>query len=132
MKIQSYLSFNGNCQQALNFYQDIFGGEIKNVQTYEHQEIDIPENFRNKWQHAEFKGKGFEFMAYDAAPDTPLNEGNKVCMSIDCSNEDEGRQVFDKLAEKGKVHTNWQKMSWGENYGRCSDQYGIQWMVNAK
>jgi PhnB protein len=132
MKIQSYLSFNGDCQQALNFYKDIFGGEIRNTQTYEDQKIDIPENYRQKWQHAEFKGKGFEFMAYDAAPDTPLNEGNKVCMSIDCHNEEEGRKTFEKLAEKGRIHTNWQEMSWGDKYGRCSDQYGVQWMVNAK
>jgi PhnB protein len=132
MKIQSYLSFSGDCQQALNFYKGVFGGEINNVQTYEDQKIDIPQNYRQKWQHAELKGKGFEFMAYDVSPDTPLNEGNKICMSIDCHNEQEGHDIFEKLAAQGKTHTNWQEMSWGAKYGRCTDQYGVQWMVNSK
>ncbi|ARN77306.1 hypothetical protein BST97_04530 [Nonlabens spongiae] len=132
MKIQSYLSFRGDCEQALNFYKGIFGGEIKNVQTYEDQKIDIPADYRKKWQHAELAGKGFEFMAYDASPDTPLNEGNKVCMSIDCNSDDEGKATFEKLSASGSVHTPWQEMSWGAKYGRCTDQYGVQWMVNAK
>ncbi|MGB3592515.1 MAG: VOC family protein [Nonlabens sp.] len=132
MKIQAYLSFRGNCQEALNFYQDIFGGEIINTETWENKGEDIPADYKNKWQHAELKGKGFHFMAYDVSPDTVLNTGNTVCMSIDCDDESEGKKVFDQLSAQGRVHTNWQEMSWGAKYGRCSDQFDIQWMVNAK
>lgn len=82
MKIQAYLSFNGQCQQAFDFYQSLFGGEIINRQTYEDQKIDIPEQYRNKMQHAELKGKGFHIMGYDASPDTPITNGTNVQMSI--------------------------------------------------
>ena len=74
--VQPYLTFRGNCQEALNFYQNCFGGQIKNKVTYEGKEIDIPEDYRNKLQHAELEGKGIHIMAYDAAPDKPLTEGN--------------------------------------------------------
>ena len=91
MKIQAYLAFNGNCQEALNFYANLFNAEIKNRQTYEDKKIDVPSSFRQKLQHAELKGKGVHFMAYDAAPDTPLNNGNQINMSVDLNDLDEGK-----------------------------------------
>ncbi len=132
MKAQAYLSFDGNCQEALNFYKDIFGGEVVNRETWEGKSTDIPEHYRNKLQHAELKGKGFHFMAYDASPDTPINSGNKVCMSLDFSDTSEAQSTFEALSAKGSVNTPFQETSWNAHYGRCTDQYGVQWMVNAK
>ncbi len=132
MRAQAYLSFKGECQDALNFYKGIFGGEVINKETWENKEVDIPENYRNKLQHAELKGKGFHFMAYDAAPDTPVNSGNKVCMSLDYDSESEAKDAFNALSAQGKVNTPFQKTSWDAHYGRCTDQYGVQWMINAK
>lgn len=71
MKVQAYLSFKGNCQEALNFYADLFDAKVVNRQTYEDKEIDIPSSYREKLQHAELKGNSIHFMAYDASPDTP-------------------------------------------------------------
>jgi PhnB protein len=132
MKIQSYLSFKGQCQEALNYYQSLFGGEIINKQTYEDQKIDIPENYRNKLQHAELKGSGFHIMGYDASPDTPITDGTNIQMSIDMEDDKKAKALFEKLSQTGKIHTNFQKTSWGAYYGRVSDQYGIHWMINSK
>lgn len=132
MKIQSYLSFKGQCQEALSFYQTIFGGEIINKQTYEDKKIDIPEHYRTKLQHAELKGKGFHIMGYDASPDTPVTDGTNIQMSADLENEEKGKELFKALGKGGKVHTEFQKTSWGAYYGRITDQYGINWMINAK
>jgi PhnB protein len=132
MKIQSYLSFKGQCQEALNYYQSLFGGEIVNRQTYEDQKIDIPENYRNKLQHAELKGSGFHIMGYDASPDTPITDGTSIQMSIDMEDDKKAKTLFEKLSESGKIHTHFQKTSWGAYYGRVSDQYGIRWMINSK
>ncbi len=130
MKIQAYLSFKGQCQEALNFYQSIFGGKIENKQTYEGKEIDIPENYRKNLQHAELKGKGFHFMAYDAAPDTALTSGTTVQMSIDLDTKEEAKKVFDALSSSGRIHTPFQETSWDAYYGRCTDQYDVNWMIN--
>ena len=68
-------------------------------------------------------------MAYDASPDTPLNNGNQMYMSIDASNKNEGQDLFDKLSSQGKIHHNYREREWGY-FGRCTDKYGINWMVN--
>jgi PhnB protein len=130
MKIQAYLAFSGNCQEALNFYSNLFNAEIKNRQTYEDRNIDVPSSFRQRLQHAELKGKGIFFMAYDASPDTPLNNGNQINMSIDVNDESEGRQLFQDLSKGGQVHHEFREREWGY-FGRCTDQFGIGWMVNA-
>jgi len=131
MKIQAYLAFNGNCQQALDFYADLFDADIKNRQTYEDKKIDVPSSFRQKLQHAELKGKNVTFMAYDAAPDTPINHGNQIHMSIETNDKKEGEQLFDELSKGGQVHHNFREREWGY-FGRCTDKFGINWMVNSK
>ena len=128
MKTQAYLAFDGNCQEALNFYGSLFDAEIINRQTYEDKKMDIPEHYRKKLQHAELKGKGVHFMAYDASPDTPINKGNQIHMSIDTTSEHEAKEIFSKLSSTGKIHHNFKEREWG-HFGRCTDKYGVNWMV---
>ena len=94
MKVQSYLAFNGNCQEALNFY-------------------------------------GVYFMAYDASPDTPINKGNQIHMSVDSADKAQAEEVFKKLASDGQIHHEFEEREWGY-FGRCTDKFGINWMVNYK
>ncbi|WP_178984344.1 VOC family protein [Winogradskyella helgolandensis] len=129
MKVQAYLSFKGNCQEALKFYSELFDADIINRQTYEDKKIDVPSSYRDKLQHAELKGKNVYFMAYDASPDTPLNSGNQMHMSIEASNDIEGKNLFESLSEGGQVHHNYREREWGY-FGRCTDKFGIGWMVN--
>ena len=131
MKIQAYLAFDGNCQEALNFYGDLFDAQVQNRITYKDQKIDVPNSFRDKLQHAELKGKGVHFMAYDAAPDTPINSGNQVHMSVDVNDENKAREVFKTLSDQGITHHEFREREWGI-FGRCTDKFGINWMVNAK
>lgn len=129
MNVQAYLAFNGNCQEALNFYKDLFDGTIQNRQTYEDKSIDVPSSYRQKLQHAELKGKGVQFMAYDAAPDTPINHGNQIHMSVDLKDKNEAEEMFGSLSKGGQVHHNFREREWGY-FGRCTDKFGINWMVN--
>lgn len=132
MKIQAYLSFRGQCLEAFKFYQSIFGGEIVNKQNYDNEKLDMPEHYKDKLQHAELKGDGFHIMGYDATPDTPITDGTNIQMSIDLDNREKGEEIFKTLSQDGKVQTNYQKTNWGAHYGRVTDQYGINWMINAK
>ena len=132
MKIQAYLSFNGKCQEAFSFYEKLFGGNLSNKETYENKEMDIPEHYRKKIQHIELKGKGFHFMGYDASPDTPITKGNNVQMSIDLDSKEDTKTIFDQLSSSGKTHTPLQETTWDAYYGRCTDQFGIEWMLNCK
>lgn len=130
MNVQAYLAFSGDCQKALNFYADCFDAEIINKQTYENSTTDIPESYRQKLQHAELKGKGVRIMAYDAAPDTPLNGGNKIHMAIDLDKRGQAEKLFSKLSNGGQINHNFMEKDWGAMYGRCTDRFGIHWMVN--
>ena len=53
-------------------------------------------------------------------------------MSLDYDSESEAKDAFNALSAQGKVNTPFQKTSWDAHYGRCTDQYGVQWMINAK
>ena len=129
MEVQAYLAFDGNCQQALNFYGELFNADIKNRVTYEDRKIDVPLSFRKKLQHAELKGKGIHLMAYDAAPDTPLTQGSNIHISVDLTDKEEAEDVFTTLCEGGICHHEFREREWGY-FGRCTDQFGINWMVN--
>ncbi|MCC4211443.1 VOC family protein [Leeuwenhoekiella parthenopeia] len=129
--VKPYLTFRGECQEALNFYQDCFGGDIINKETYEGKEIDIPGNYRNKLQHAELKGKGIHLMAYDASPDTPVQQGNTVQLGVDLDSKEEVSELFKKLSAEGQSLADPQETSWNAYYARVRDKYGISWMLNA-
>jgi PhnB protein len=129
MNVQAYLAFGGNCQEALNFYSKLFNAKIINRQTYQDKKIDVPSSFRQKLQHAELKGKGLHFMAYDASPDTPINHGNQINMSVDLKDKNHAEEIFNELSDGGQIHHNFMKREWGY-FGRCTDRYGINWMVN--
>jgi PhnB protein len=130
MKVQAYLAFSGDCQQALNFYADCFDAEVTNRQTYEDSKMDIPGSYRHNLQHAELKGKGIHLMAYDAAPDTPLNNGNKIHMAVDLDDKERAKKLFENLSSGGQVNHNFTEKEWGALYGRCTDKFGIHWMIN--
>ena len=118
--------------EAFSFYKNLFGGQTKNKETWENKAVDIPENYRDKIQHIELSGSGFHFMGYDVAPDTVLNTGNSICMSIDLDSREEADRLFNELSKGGTKNQNMYEASWGDYYGRCTDQFGITWMINAK
>lgn len=132
MNIQAYLAFRGECQNALNFYADLFNAKIVNKQTYKDSKRDIPEDYRHNIQHAELKGKGIHIMAYDVSPDTPLNSGNNIQMSVDLNNKEKAIAIFNKLSEGGIIHAELLETEWNALYGSCTDKFNIRWMVNCK
>lgn len=119
--VQPYLTFRGECQEALNFYKDCFTGDIINRQTYENAKIDIPEDYKHKLQHAELKGKGIHLMAYDAAPDTPITSGNIVQMSVSVESKEELEQLYSKLTKGGQSILKPQETNWHALYAHCRD-----------
>ena len=130
MKVQAYLAFKGNCENALNYYAEIFDATIQNKQRYKDSKHDIPESYRHNLQHAELKGNGIMIMAYDASPDTPLNSGNNIHMSVELHDVEKAKTVFEKLSHHGTIHHEFREREWNALYGRCTDEFNIQWMVN--
>ncbi|MEQ3499845.1 hypothetical protein ABMY20_08800 [Tenacibaculum sp. SSH1-16] len=71
-------------------------------------------------------------MAYDVSPDTPLNSGNNIQMSVDLDDEEKATVVFNELSNGGIVHTELLETEWNALYGACTDKFNIRWMVNCK
>lgn len=131
MKVLPYLAFSGECQEAINFYAKCLNAEVTKRISFEDAKMDIPTSYRSKLQHAEVKGKGVHFFAYDAAPDTPLNNGNKIHMSVDVNDAKEAEKIFNELSSGGQINEPFNEKHWGALYGRCTDKFGVHWMVNS-
>jgi PhnB protein len=128
-RLNPYLNFDGNARQAMVFYKSVFGGELT-VSTYgEFGSEDVPD--ANKVMHSQLETpSGFMLMAADNPPDTPFQPGNNISMSLSGDDTDELRGYWEELSAAGSVLVPLEKQMWGDEFGMCSDQFGITWMVN--
>ncbi|NUQ23967.1 MAG: VOC family protein [Saprospiraceae bacterium] len=125
-----YLHFNGNCQEALNFYKDALGGEIASMQTYGQSPVESPAGAQDYVMHAEFKSDGIYFMAGDTPPENPVAPGSNVTLSINLDDKAEQTRIFDKLSVGGHVTMELQDTFWGARFGMLDDKFGVSWMLN--
>jgi PhnB protein len=125
--LNPYLNFYGKCAEAMNFYKEIFGGDLF-IQTAGDSPAkdQMPPQLHDQVLHSHLKSGTFEIMASDMAPTKPV-EGNTVYMALICKDEDEIQSFFKKLSEGGKVEQPLQKAFFGW-FGSLEDQYGKHWM----
>lgn len=133
--VNPYFNFNGNTEDAFNFYKSIFGGEFTGLQRFK----DTPhgENMstqdKEKIMHIALPiGKGNVMMATDILESMgqKLNVGNNFSMTINPESEAEAEKYFNKLAAGGTITMPLEKAFWGAYFGMLTDKFGIQWMVN--
>jgi len=129
-KLALYLNLAGKTEEALHFYQTCFNGEILNLQRFEGAQLEVPEDYKQKVMHAEFKAEGIHLMASDGMPRQNCIVGNNISLSLSFSQESELNQVFEKLSEKGKVVLKPEETFWGALFGKVIDHYGIEWMLS--
>jgi PhnB protein len=127
-----YLTFSGNCEEALNHYKHALGGEIVSMQTFASAQIEnISEDYKNKIMHSEFKADGVVFMASDSMQGQGnIVKGDNISLSIDFKDGKEQESVFNKLATGGQITMPLQDTFWGAKFGMLVDKYGISWMLN--
>jgi PhnB protein len=133
--LNPYLNFNGNTEEAFNFYKSVFGGEFITLQRFK----DTPEADRvapadkDKIMHVSLPiGKGNILMATDAVESMghKLTVGNNFSLSISAESEKEADKLFNGLSAGGKVEVPMSKMFWGAYFGMFTDKFGIKWMIN--
>ena len=128
--ITPHITFQGNCEEVLNYYQEKFSGEISKLNRYKGSPVEVPEDYQNKIMHAEFRFGSNMFIAADMMPGAEYIHGNNIQFSVDCKGIDEAKQYFDSLAQDGKVLMEMQETFWGALFGMLEDKYGFQWMFN--
>lgn len=127
MPIVPYLIFNGNCEEALKFYETAFDGTIKNLSRYEGTPAEGAISDKQKVLHAHFEARDLFLMASDGDSKT---SGGMVHLSLDFSDVDEMKKRFYALAEGGNVTMPLQDTFWGAVFGMLTDRFGIMWMFN--
>ncbi|WPP53029.1 VOC family protein [Catalinimonas niigatensis] len=137
LTLNPYLNFNGNTEEAFNFYQSVFGGEfIGGISRFkdspEGEHMPVPEKDLDKIMHIALPiGKGNMLMATDALESMgqKLTVGDNFSLSLNVDSEAEADKLFSALSAGGKPTMPMGQTSWGY-FGMCTDKFGIQWMVN--
>lgn len=124
----AYLSFPGNCGEAMEFYKSVFGGELQLLK-YEGTPMANDEN-KDKIMHSHLLFDGATLMAADIMDGTEIKSGNNITLLIDPPSHELGGEYLSKLAEGGNVIMPYEKTFWGAYFGMVSDKYGFIWSVN--
>ncbi len=129
--LNPYLTFNGQCEEAMNFYKDALNGEIAHEFSRfgANSGMPIPEGRENWIMHSEVKAGNVHIMASDA----PLGEvvsGTNVSLSLSFENLEEQKAIFNNLAKGGVVTMPLAEQFWGATFGMITDKFGIHWMLN--
>jgi PhnB protein len=128
--LNPYISFRDNARQALEFYRDVFGGNL-NVNTFgQYGDPNAPG--ADNVMHGQLDtDNGFTLMAADTPPGMDFNEGaGNMTISLSGDDEQELRGYWDKLSDGGTVTMPFEKQMWGDLFGMCTDKFGVPWMVD--
>ena len=134
MRIESYLFFNGRCEEAIEFYKKVLGAEVqmlmRNKESPEpHPPGMLPPGSENKVMHATLRVGTSNLMLSDGRCDgKPEFKG--FTLSLDAATEAEAERLFSALADGGTVQMPLAKTFWSPKFGMVADRFGVGWMVS--
>jgi PhnB protein len=128
-RLNPYIGFEGNARQAMEFYKGVFGGDLT-VSTFgEFGAENSPD--ADKIMHSQLEtDMGFTLMASDTPAGMQRNPGDTITISLSGDDADSLRGYWEKLSDGGTVTMPLEKQMWGDEFGMCTDKFGIPWMVN--
>jgi PhnB protein len=129
--LNPYLTFGGNTRQAMEFYQQVFGGTL-DIQTFGDFGAPVSDGYKEKVMHAVVSADGVTIMASDAQEGSAPVVGDNVSLSLSGDAEDHDRltKVFTELADGGSTSMPLGEAPWGATFGTCTDRFGMHWLVN--
>ena len=134
MSLSTYLTFDGNCREAFEFYRSVFGGEYQSFQTFADAPPDmpVPANEKDRVMHVSLPVGSSVLMGSDSATGfgPPVVVGNNFSISIECESREHVDRVFAALSAGGKVVMPLAETFWGAYFGLWTDKFGINWMVS--
>lgn len=123
--LDPYLFFDGNCEEAMEFYKSVFGGDL-NISRMGDAPDTKPED-KDRVMHAILEGD-IRLMASDSPIASP--KAKKIELSLSGDDGGKLRKYFERLSKGGKVKMPLEKQFWGDEFGQLTDKYKIEWMVN--
>ena len=133
MQLNTYVTFNGQCEAAFKFYEQCLGGKIEAMFTHAGTPAagQVPPEWLNKIMHARLRVDEGILMGSDAPPDR-YKGTHGFSVSIAIEKPADAERIFKALSENGKVHMPIGQTFWAERFGMLTDQFGIPWMVNCE
>ncbi|MGQ8338109.1 VOC family protein [Sunxiuqinia sp. A32] len=139
-RVNTYLNFPRNTEEAFNFYKSVFGGEFSGGGVARFRDVPpqegapaIADEDLDLIMHIELPILGGHVLMGTDAPESmgfKVNFGNNVYISLEPDTRAETKKLFDSLSAGGEVTMELQDMFWGAYYGSCIDKFGVQWMFN--
>jgi PhnB protein len=132
----TYLNFNGNCEEAFNFYKSVFGGEFSYFSRFgempESDEYKVSEAEKDKVMHVSLPIGSSVLMGSDtgAGWGPEFVQGNNFSISVTADNKNQADQFFNALAGGGQITMPLSDTFWGDYFGMLTDKFGINWMVS--
>lgn len=137
--LSPYLNFNGNCEEAFNFYQAVFGGDFPYLGRFKEMPPgafgcpEVPEEMAEKIMHISLPiSEECVLMGCDTMPGQPFDAGNNFSIYINCENREEVDRIFAALSDGGNVTMPLSDTFWGSYFGMLVDKFAIQWMVSCE
>ena len=135
--VNVYLTFDGNCEAAFNFYKSVFGGEFTFMGRFDEMpdspEFSIPADQKNRIMHITLPiGGDTVLMGSDTISGfgPEMIVGNNFSISISPESRAAADHFFASLSKDGHATMPMQDQFWGSYYGMCKDKFGINWMIN--
>jgi PhnB protein len=130
-RLNAYLYFGGNCREAMQFYKECLGGELRMMTIKESpMAAQMPPAAQDKVMHAALESDGMVIMASDMIGPEAVVKGNAVSLCINATSKKEIESYFPKLSAGGKIKTALREEFFG-TYGNFTDKFGIDWMFQA-
>jgi PhnB protein len=133
-QLNAYLFLNGNCAEAMRFYERTLGGKIEMMMSAGESPManQMPPGGADMVMHARLSTPGGVLMASDWMSDQPYEGKKGYSLSLTYSTPDECKRIYDSLAEGGKPHMPLQKTFWSDAFGMLVDRFGTPWMINCE
>ncbi len=133
-KLNPYVNFPGNSEEAFNFYKSVFGGEFLGLMRYKDtpEKDRVPAHEQDKLMHVALPIGDNILMGTDMLESMGQHAkfGNNISLSVDAESKEEAERIFKELSDGGKVSIPLSPQFWGDLFGMLTDRFGIHWMVN--
>ena len=132
----TYLNFNGNCEEAFNFYKSVFGAEFTYIGRFGEmppsEEHPVPETDKDKVMHVSLPIGTSVLMGSDCGGEwaPTFKQGNNFSVSISANTKEEADKLFNGLAQGGQITMPLADTFWGDYFGLLTDKFGINWMMS--
>lgn len=131
MPIITYLNFNGNTEEVIHYYHEVFATEAPHIQYFKEMPgHETDSETGDRVLHARLTVHGTLLFFSDSMPDHPVKQGTGITLTVVSDDAELLHEQFRKLSEGGHILMPFQETFWSKAYGMVQDRYGIQWQFS--